>query len=140
MRRDSTIGVTDTKAQCQYSMGARRQPFFLLSDSAEEEDQYVFTSLRYDPKAKLCKTNSECTKETKAVHLFKYHYDRLAAAAGHRGWYDAQKAPAMRKPTDLYQRIQKNVETFMQQTGNKGPFKVCYTSRSEDISLGQQSD
>jgi len=114
-------------------MGARRQPFFLLSDSAEEEDQYVFTSLRYDPKAKICKMNSECTKETRAVHLFKYHYDRLSAAAGHRAWYDAQKAPAMRKPMDLYLRVQKNVETFMQQTGNKGPFKVRIHSSSDQL-------
>jgi len=122
VRHDSK---TDTKVvTADTAMMQRRQPLYRLSDSAEEEDQYVFTSLRFDPKAKTCKTSPDACKETKAIYLFKYHFDRLKDAAGHRGWYDAQKAAALKKPGLLYERIANAVANHQKETGNKGPFKV----------------
>jgi len=124
MRRDSPTDTTDAKKFASLSMAGRRQPFFGLSDTPEDEDQYVFTSMRWDCKAKPSKQNIGSSKEMKCVYLFKYHYDRLQNAASHRGWYDAAKSPAMKKPIDLYNRVQKAVDKHMQETGSKGPFKV----------------
>ena len=105
----------------------RRQPRFLLSEQAEE-DQYVFTSLRFDPAAKPSKLNPQCCKEARSAYLFKYHHDRLKEAAGHRGWYDAQNAAAFKKPIDLYSRVQHAVEKYQQEKGATGPFKVRNTT------------
>jgi len=123
MRRDSPTD-SDAKKFASMSMAGRRQPWFGLSEDAEDEDQYVFTSMRWDCKAKPSKENIGSTKEMKCVYLFKYHYDRLYNAAQHRGWYDAVKSASMKKLIDLYHRVQREVEKLMQDTGSKGPFKV----------------
>lgn len=117
MRRDST---TDACTQMQ-SFGGRRLPFFLLSDQVEE-DQYIFTSIRFDPHAKSCKSETPC-KEARKAYLFKYHYDRLIEAASHRGWYEVQKGAGLKRPIDLWQRISYAVETEGDKS-HKGAYKV----------------
>jgi len=101
-------------------MSSRRQGVRL--EDLPEEDQYVFTSLRYDCKAKKNKLNPFVCKEAKTSYLLKYHFDRLRDAAGGQGWYDAQKS--MKKASEFYERINYAVCNHKKETGNKGPFKV----------------
>ena len=102
-------------------MSSRRQGVRL--EDLPEEDQYVFTSLRYDCKAKTNKLNPFVCKEAKTSYLLKYHYDRLRKAAGSLGWYDAEKS--LKKPTDLYLRVDYAVKCYKKESGDtKGPYKV----------------
>lgn len=87
------------------------------------EDQYVFTSMRFDSNIKEKKRNVGCCKESiKTAYLLKYHFDRLKDSAGHLGWFDAQKS--LKRPVDFYCRIRYAVESHKKETGNRGPFKV----------------
>ena len=102
----------------------RRHNFF-HHDNQAHEDQYLFTSLRYDASTKNNKLNPFCCKVAKSTYLFKYHYERLRDAAGNRGWHDAQKC--LKRPVDLHNRLVHAVETYEQKTGAKGPYKVRIT-------------
>lgn len=101
------------------------------------EDQYVFTSLRYDGnsmKPGLTKRSSsisgsnmnpvcrDCPDAGKSAYLMKYHYDRLISAADHLGWYDTAKI--LKSPVDLFGRIERAINDHKKATGNRCPFKV----------------
>ncbi|GAM84900.1 hypothetical protein ANO11243_029020 [Dothideomycetidae sp. 11243] len=102
-------------------IGGRKRSFFTL-DSQAVEDQYLFTSLRYDANARPNKLNPPCCKEANSTYLFKYHFDRLKDGAGSRGWYDAQKC--LKRPIDLHNRLVSAVSQYEQKHGPKGPYKV----------------
>ncbi|KAF2223944.1 aminotransferase class IV-domain-containing protein [Elsinoe ampelina] len=104
-----------------YGVGGRRQPFFVLDDQAVE-DQYLFTSFRFDKKEKCSKLNPVCCKEAKHVYLFKYHFDRLKDSAKCRGWYDAEKC--LKRPIDLFNRVEYAVTQYEQKNGKGGPYKI----------------
>jgi len=106
---------------------ARRQPLFDIDDSSD--NQYLFTSLRYDKHAKCDKTNMSIScKDAKNTYLFKYHCDRLREAAGCRGWYDAQKCEELKRPERLYERLLNAVYMFEKANGtlnnSNGPYKI----------------
>lgn len=101
------------------------------------EDQYVFTSMRYDGnsmKPGLTKRSSSmngkmnnpvctnCPDASTSAYLMKYHYDRLISAADHLGWFDMQKS--LKGPVELFNRIEKAVNEHKKKTGNRCPFKV----------------
>lgn len=116
---------TDSQAT-MFGIGGRRQPFFVLDDQAVE-DQYIFTSLRYDSHAKADKLNPACCKEAKSTYLFRYHFDRLKDGAGCRGWYDAQKC--LKRPFDLHNRVVKAVSLYEEKSGLKSGSKGVYKVR-----------
>lgn len=93
-----------------------------MLDEIPLEDQYVFTSLRYDGSMKRNAQNPVCCPDSKAAYLIKYHYERLVTAADHLGWYDTNKR--LKGPVDLFNRIQTAVAEHKKKTGNKCPFKV----------------
>ncbi|KAG9811938.1 hypothetical protein KCU77_g19691, partial [Aureobasidium melanogenum] len=93
-----------------------------MLDEIPIEDQYVFTSLRYDGSMKRNAQNPVCCPDSKAAYLIKYHYERLVTAADHLGWYDTNKR--LKGPVDLFNRIQTAVTEHKKKTGNKCPFKV----------------
>jgi len=99
-----------------------------MLDEIPIEDQYVFTSLRYDGSMKRNSQNPVCCPDSKAAYLIKYHYERLVTAADHLGWYDTNKR--LKGPVDLFNRIQTAVTEHKKKTGNKCPFKVCISSVS----------
>jgi hypothetical protein len=99
-----------------------------MLDEIPIEDQYVFTSLRYDGSMKRNAQNPVCCPDSKAAYLIKYHYERLVTAADHLGWYDTNKR--LKGPVDLFNRIQTAVTEHKKKTGNKCPFKVCISSSS----------
>jgi hypothetical protein len=99
-----------------------------MLDEIPIEDQYVFTSLRYDGSMKRNAQNPVCCPDSKAAYLIKYHYERLVTAADHLGWYDTNKR--LKGPVDLFNRIQTAVTEHKKKTGNKCPFKVCVFSSS----------
>lgn len=108
-----------------------------MLDEIPPEDQYVFTSLRYDGnsmKPGITKRHSsmngnmnpvcrDCPDAGKSAYLMKYHYERLVTAADHLGWYDTAKI--LKGPVELFNRVEKAVCEHKKQTGNKCPFKVC---------------
>ncbi|KAG9577261.1 hypothetical protein KCV01_g17089, partial [Aureobasidium melanogenum] len=109
-----------------------------MLDEIPIEDQYVFTSLRYDGSMKRNAQNPVCCPDSKAAYLIKYHYERLVTAADHLGWYDTNKR--LKGPVDLFNRIQTAVTEHKKKTGNKCPFKVrvCLpTSLPDHSGLGQ---
>jgi len=113
-----------------------------MMDEIPLEDQYVFTSMRYDGngmKPSMIKRHSSmngqgngnaslnpvcanCPDAGKSAYLMKYHYDRLITAADHLGWYDTAKI--FKGPVDLFKRIETAVTEHKKKTGNKCPFKV----------------
>ncbi|GAB7349977.1 hypothetical protein MBLNU459_g0664t1 [Dothideomycetes sp. NU459] len=95
------------------------------------EDQYVFTSLRFDASMKRNSQNPTCCPESKTAYLIKYHYDRLITAAEHMGWYHTTKV--LKTPTDLFNRISRAVDTHKRKTGNKCPFKVRVCLRHSGV-------
>lgn len=97
-----------------------------MLDEIPIEDQYVFTSLRYDGSMKRNAQNPVCCPESKAAYLIKYHYERLVTAADHLGWYDTNRK--LKGPVDLFNRIQAAVTEHKKKTGNKCPFKVWLIS------------
>jgi 4-amino-4-deoxychorismate lyase len=99
-----------------------------MLDEIPIEDQYVFTSLRYDGSMKRNAQNPVCCPDSKAAYLIKYHYERLVTAADHLGWYDTNKR--LKGPVDLFNRVQTAVNEHKKKTGNKCPFKVCVPSCS----------
>jgi hypothetical protein len=99
-----------------------------MLDEIPIEDQYVFTSLRYDGSMKRNSQNPVCCPDSKAAYLIKYHYERLVTAADHLGWYDTNRR--LKGPVDLFNRIQTAVNEHKKKTGNKCPFKVCVSSCS----------
>lgn len=94
-----------------------------MLDEIPIQEQYVFTSLRYDGSMKRNAQNPVCCPDSKAAYLIKYHYERLVTAADHLGWYDTNKR--LKGPVDLFNRIQTAVNEHKKKTGNKCPFKVC---------------
>jgi 4-amino-4-deoxychorismate lyase len=101
-----------------------------MLDEIPIEDQYVFTSLRYDGSMKRNSQNPVCCPDSKAAYLIKYHYERLVTAADHLGWYDTSKR--LKGPVDLFTRIQSAVTEHKKKTGNKCPFKVCKSVSPSD--------
>jgi len=119
-----------------------------MMDEIPLEDQYVFTSMRYDGNAMkpgMIKRHSSmsgqgngnaslnpvcanCPDAGKSAYLMKYHYDRLVAAADHLGWYDTAKI--LKGPVDLFKRIETAVAEHKKKTGNKCPFKVSLYNTS----------
>lgn len=99
-----------------------------MLDEIPIQDQYVFTSLRYDGSMKRNAQNPVCCPDSKAAYLIKYHYERLVTAADHLGWYDTNKR--LKGPVDLFNRIQTAVNEHKKKTGNKCPFKVCVSPGS----------
>ena len=99
-----------------------------MLDEIPIQEQYVFTSLRYDGSMKRNAQNPVCCPDSKAAYLIKYHYERLVTAADHLGWYDTSKR--LKGPVDLFNRIQTAVTEHKKKTGNKCPFKVCVSPGS----------
>jgi hypothetical protein len=108
-----------------------------MLDEIPIEDQYVFTSLRYDGSMKRNSQNPVCCPDSKAAYLIKYHYERLVTAADHLGWYDTNRR--LKGPVDLFNRIQTAVNEHKKKTGNKCPFKVCVSSCSFFLSSPKTS-
>lgn len=93
-----------------------------MLDELPLEDQYVFTSLRYDVSMKRNSQNPVCSPEAKIAYLMKYHHDRLINAAEHLAWFHTLKV--LKGPAYLFLRVQAAVEAHKKKSGNKCPFKV----------------
>jgi len=104
-----------------FAQGGRRKNI-ACGGVVPDEDTYVFTSLRYDPNAKPHKSNPECCKEARHVYLFKYHFDRLREAADNRMWFDVDRR--LKKPLDLFNRVNNAAIEYEEKHGKKGPYKV----------------
>lgn len=78
--------------------------------------------MRYDCNGKKNKLDPFVCKDAKAAYLIKYHFDRLRDAAGHQGWFDAQKA--LKKPVEFFDRINYEVGIYKKENKVKGPFRV----------------
>lgn len=108
-------------------MAARRKNVLADINDIPNEDQYVFTSLLYDPKMKKNSRNPLGCKEAKNTYLLKHHFERLIRSANHLGWYAAAKS--LKREVDFYNRIDYAVCNYKKETGNKGPYKVCISFR-----------